>query len=460
MALLERYLLRQLLRPFLLGVSVVTFLFAMDFIFDYLDLFLGKGISALIVIRLFFLGLGWILALSIPCGVLVGVLVTYGRMAQDNEVVAVRASGINLMRIFAPAIWASLVVAIGLTFFNNYVLPDMNHAYANLMLAVNKKRPTAEIQEGVFIDDFDGYVIFIGRLDDRSGEMRDVLIHDFSREEESPRVITAKRGELRFDAGKATLSLLLEDGELHEAEEENDPIYRKMEFGRQRFDILGVREILEETRNRSRGQREMSIQAMKARVAELDEDRLRYQTRSAELIEKIGAQSIEQLPGMRSEAPWHAPLLAWLGRSPETEQAPALPDSFWTPQRRRLAEESKVASMQARAAWKRMNQYQVEIQKKLALPFACIVFALLGAPLGIRARRGGLAAAFLSVGFLLFYYLCLLGGEQLADRGHVAPWISMWLANLVLGILGIWITLHMCDIRLHRFGSSRGREGR
>jgi lipopolysaccharide export system permease protein len=448
MALLERYLLRQLLKPFVLGVSVVTFLFAMDFIFDYLDLFLGKGISALIVLKLFFLGLGWILALSIPCGVLVGVLVAYGRLAQDNEVVAIRASGINLLRIFAPAIWASLIVACGLALFNNYVLPDMNHAYANLMLAVNKKRPTAEIQEGVFIDDFDGYVIFIGRLNDRTGEMRDVLIHDFSRDEESARVITARRGELRFNPELATLSLLLEEGELHEAQDSEGPLYHKMEFGRQRFDILGARTVLEETRNRSRGQREMSIQQMKARVEELDGDRQRYEERSMELLGKIGVQSLGQLPGMATEPSWYAPLLARLGAA--RERPPALPDSFWTPQRRRLAEEGKVAAMQARAAWKRMNQYRVEIQKKLAIPFACIVFALLGAPLGIRARRGGLAAAFLSVGFLLFYYLCLLGGEQLADRGYLAPWISMWLANLVLGILGIWITLHMCDIRLFR----------
>jgi len=154
MGLLERYVLRQLVRPFLLGAFVVTFLLTMDFLFDYLDLFLGKGIPFFTVLKLFMLGLGWMVALSVPCGVLVGVLMTYGRMAQDNEVVALRASGINLIRVVLPAIGASVLAAGALILFNNDVLPDMNHAFANLMLAVNKKRPTAEIQEGVLSTSF------------------------------------------------------------------------------------------------------------------------------------------------------------------------------------------------------------------------------------------------------------------------------------------------------------------
>jgi lipopolysaccharide export system permease protein len=443
MMLLQRYLLRQLVRPFFLGVFVVTFLLTMDFLFDYLDLFLGKGIPLTTVLWLFTLSLGWILALSIPSGVLVGVLITYGRMAQDNEIVAVRSSGVQLFRLIAPALAGSVGVAILLTLFNDYVLPDMNHAFANLMLAINKKRPTAEIREGVFIDGFSGYNMFIGNLDDRTGRMSDVLIYDFSRRDEPPRTILARRGRLEYDERQAVLRLHLEQGEVHEAVRGEQGIYRKMDFAEQTLNIQGVQEAFERSQERSRGQRELSIADMHERISELAGERGQYVERTQKVLEQIGVKSIAQIPGFEPRQSWFA-LLARLGRAPRAPAAPA--DSFWTPARRRLAEEVKVAHMQAEAAAKKINQYQVEIQKKYSIPFACIVFVLVGAPLGIRAKRGGLAAGFLSTSFLLFYYLCLAGGEQLADRQLLPPWLAMWLPNLALGILGILLTLRVCEV--------------
>jgi lipopolysaccharide export system permease protein len=444
--LLERYVLRQLIRPFLLGAIVVTFLLTMDFLFDYLDLFLNKGIDLLTVLRLFGLGLGWMLALSIPCGVLVGVLMAFGRLAQDNECTAMRASGIHLLRVLSPALGAGLLLAIGLTLFNNYVLPDMNHAFAGLLVAINKKRPTAEIQEGVFIDQFDGYNMFIGKLDDRTGRMQDVLIYDFSRPAEPPRTILARRGRLEFDAAAGRLSLHLESGEIHEAAKGASAVYRRMEFERQSLNIQGAVDALEPAGGRSRGQREMDIGEMRGKIAELLAEGDRYRERSRRVLDELGAVSVHQLPGMQRPSALARLLGALHGvREP---RAPALPEEFWTPERRRQAEEAKVAHLQAQAAAKKADQYRVEIHKKFSIPAACVIFVLLGAPLGIRARRGGLAAGFLSAGFFVFYYLCLVGGEQLADRDYLVPWLAMWLPNLILGILGLALVVRVCEVRL------------
>ncbi len=448
MAILERHILRQLVRPFLMGVIVVTFLLTMDFLFDYLDLFLGKGIDLWTVLQLFVLGLGWMLALSIPCGVLVGILMTYGRMAQDNEIVAIKASGISPLRVVRPAVIASVFMAVGLVLFHNYVLPDMNHAFANLMLSVNQTRPTAEIQEGVFIDQFDGYNLFIGNLDDKSGRMEDVLIYDYSRKEQPARTIIAKHGRLAFDGARGMLNLHLEDGEIHECQEHGAVVYRKLDFLKQTLTIQGVQKAIERTRQRARGQREMKIEMMREKVAELTLEHDRYSQRSEEALEKMGLRSLDQLPGQEPKLPWYAPVAKWIGRPLSPSSAP--PDSFWTAEHRRLAEEAKRTSLHARSAAKKINQFGVEIHKKFSIPFASIIFALVGAPLGVRARRGGLTAGFLSVGFFVFYYLCLIGGEQLADRGYLAPWLSMWLPNIVLGALGVWMMLQMGEVRLRR----------
>jgi hypothetical protein len=117
-----------------------------------------------------------------------------------------------------------------------------------------------------------------------------------------------------------------------------------------------------------------------------------------------------------------------------------------------------VKQVELRAIQRRINSFRVEIHKKFAIPVACVVFVLVGAPLGIRARRGGFSIGFLSVVFFLFYYVCLIGGEQLADRSILPPWLAMWIADGVLGLLGAFLTLRAAEFFPSRL-SLRGARG-
>jgi lipopolysaccharide export system permease protein len=99
---------------------------------------------------------------------------------------------------------------------------------------------------------------------------------------------------------------------------------------------------------------------------------------------------------------------------------------------------------------RRKASLEVEYQKKFALAFACVVFVLVGAPLGMRVRRGGVAIGFLSMVFFAFYYLCLQFGESFADRLLLPPFLAMWLANIVLGLWGLFATLSACEVRIGR----------
>src|SRR5947208_3522824 len=129
MRILRSYILRLHLVPFLLGFGVVTFILEMDVMFDYLDLVVNRGVSPAIVAQLFALSLGYIVALSVPCAVLVAVLMTFGRLSQDNEITALRASGVNLAGVLVGPLLASVGVAVCLMLFNNFVLPETNHAF-------------------------------------------------------------------------------------------------------------------------------------------------------------------------------------------------------------------------------------------------------------------------------------------------------------------------------------------
>jgi lipopolysaccharide export system permease protein len=440
--ILRRYILKSLVGPFWLGFGIITFLLTMDMLLDLLDLLISKGIPAWIVLKLFVLGLGWMVVLSIPCGVLVAALMTYGRLSQDNEIIALRASGIHLARIILPTLATSVIVAVALTLFNNYVLPETNYAFAGLMQEISRQRPTAEIREGVLVDDFPGYDLWIGRLDDRTGQMRDILVLDARDNPDSPRTIMARSGTLRYRPAEGLLTLDLRDGEIHEADPSApDGAYRRMHFTSQSMNIEDPSDRFRTGGKHQRSQREMSVPMMRAEVTRLRRESARQDSLVRAALAPAGLDDPRILerfdPTLAPPAPGRS-LLAVIarlsGRKPPTF-APT-----WSAEQRRWVELATSRRREQLAFVRRANEFQVEIQKKFSIPFACIVFVLVGAPLGILARRGGLAAGFFSAVFFVFYYLCLTGGEQLADRRIMPPWLAMWLPNLVIGGLGAWLT--------------------
>ncbi len=269
MHLIERYILREHLVPFLIGFAVVTFILSLNFLYQSMDLFIAKQVPPLVVLELYLLGMGWMVALSIPCAALVAPLMTFGRMSQDNEITALRAAGMNLLVAMRLPLLAATLLTVLLTLFNNHVLPETNHAFANLMLDVAKKRPAIEIQEGVFINEFPGYSLLIGRLDYRTSRMQNVTIYE-QKPRGLPTTILAKRGQLYYSLDGNTLTLELEDGEIHEVPDGLSPgKYRRMAFERHVLHLQGIGNELERTRRETRGDREMSTKMMKEEVARL-----------------------------------------------------------------------------------------------------------------------------------------------------------------------------------------------
>jgi len=441
--ILRSYILRLHLVPFLLGFGVVTFILEMDVLFDYLDLVVNRGVAVGVVTQLFLLSLGYIVALSAPCAVLIAVLMTFGRLSQDNEIIALRASGVNLGSILLGPLAASLVLAVGLTLFNNHVLPETNHAFANLLIDIGRMRPTVRLQEGVFITDFPGYNLLVQSVNGRTNEMRGVTIYKLN-PGGPPTTIIARRGTLSYTPDGRTAVLRLRDGEIHEIppEEGGSRRYRRMVFTTHVIYIAGAGGLLERSVRDNRGDRELSAKALMAERTRLRGEYDQSIRRRRERLLDLGApvQALESLAPER--LPWTR-RLAGVAKRLVTHEDPL--ERFFA-SRPDLGTEADLWRMERDALRRRDAALSVEIHKKFALPAACVVFVLLGAPLGMRVRRAGPAVAFVSIAFFLFYYLCLIGGEELANRLLLPPWISMWLPNLALGGWGVAATLRACDL--------------
>ena len=403
MRILPRYILREHFGPFLLGLCVLTFVLLMDQVFTLMDMLIGKGLPLGAVGEVFLLSLPFILAVTTPMAVLVAALMAFGRMAQDNEVTALRSSGLPFHRLLIAPFLASLVLCAFLLFFNNYILPEANHRVRNLLLDIAIKKPALKLKEGAFITDFEdqGYILFIKKVDIKTSRIFDVTIFDLRKggspfqpsiprnpqglpSIEAPQTIISKMGELSFSPDGRTLTVTLRSGTIHSTDPKESSYYRKLPFEKMTIN-LPVDLNLERQSREFRSEREMGAPTMLVALNKLKKE-------IAEL-RKARGQTKEPIP--------------------EIQFREQQIDSYW-----------------------------VEIHKKFAIAFACPIFILLGAPLGVKARRGGVGIGFgVSLAFFVVYYLFLVGGEELADRGFLSPFLAMWAANILLGVVGVFLTL-------------------
>ena len=453
MRILRLYVLRLHLVPWLLGFGVVTYLLQLDFLVDIMDLLVARGIPLRAAGELFVLSLAWMVALSVPCGVLVASLMTFGRMAQDNEITALKTSGINMFRIMLAPLAGAFVLFLALCAFNCWILPESNHRLASLMVDVSQKRPTVRLAEGVFINDFPGYSLLVRRVVGTNNDMRGITLFEFG-SNPSPTIIVAEHGTLSYMPDGETALLELHDGVLHEVPGDTPGArkYRQMKFDVHRIYVPGAGTMLRRSVRDMRSDREMNLGQLRQEIKVADDQLRGALARAQETLDQGGIASLDLVP--RADGSGQGGSLGRLGLAiarmrGHTIDLVNLPES--------IKSELQMSRLEVETLARRKASLEVELQKKFALAFACVVFVLIGAPLGMQVKRGGVAIGFLSILFFAFYYLCLQFGESFADRLLLPPWLAMWLANIVLGGWGLVATLQACEVRLGRSVRHRAR---
>ncbi len=370
--ILDRYLIKGLVMPFLGSLSFLTMMLLLDRVFDLMDLLLKRGVPGRIVLELLLLVLPSIFALTVPMGVLVAVLVNFGRLSGDFEIIAMKSLGISIKRMMMGPLFVSILVFVSMVAFNNYVLPEANHRLKNLIMDIHQMKPALDIKAGIF-NVIDRYRLYFKSKNDRTSTLYDVKIQEIP-EGGGLRTIIAKRAKLLSEKGLLIVKLF--DGEVHEAIGEKKEEYRKL-----RFDQHVIRIPFNTGLNRRerayRSDREMGVTM---------------------LLEEIKKTKKELL---------------------ETHKE----------------EKTRMEFLQ-----RKIRKFWVEVHKKFSLPFASVVFVLFGIPIAVMTRDRGYGTAFgLSFPIFTFYYVLLVGGESLADKGLVSPWFAIWFPNILLLILGAFL---------------------
>jgi lipopolysaccharide export system permease protein len=446
MSTLNKYLIKQSFIPFMLSVGVITTVLFLQFLIRAIDRFLGKGLDVFTILEYLYLNLAWIIALSVPMSLLISSVMTYGRMSQDNEITALKSAGVNLFSIIKPALWFGSIVGFLLCLFNNFILPDMNYNARLLARDIYQKKPELTIEPGYFVDMIPQYTMIVKELDGQ--EFKDVKI--FSKNTTSEQTtIYAERGSLASSGGIITVNL--QNGEIHEIDLENYDHYRKIKFGTHQIIISIDDLLLNRTSEANRTDREMKVPAMIEKIQQNKISIEQIKKRITTVKQDIGINSdndmtlrtiIDEIENLKNND------------IPKKEESRDYNKDIPIDE---YEQKEKIRSLNNNARQfqneftlienyeKNNNKYLVEIHKKFTLAVACILFTLVGAPLGILVRKGGITiASALSIAFFLIYYILLIWGEQLADRALLDPAIGSWMPNIVLFIVGL-IILFLSD---------------
>ena len=369
----SRYILKELLPPFILSLLLIILIFVLNLLFQMLGKISGKGLDFYIIVEFFFLNLAWIVALAVPMAVLIATLMAFGRFSSDNEVTALQASGVSIISMLKPALVFGLIIAAGLFYFSDRILPEFNHRSRVLSADISRMKPTINLQDGVFDFTVPNVVMRAKRIDPVTSRLKDVVIFNEG-DRKYQTTVLADEGLLEFEYAGEQFVLTLYNGTIHRMERLNPSKYQETEFRVTKFRMDAPGMMLQRRESSYRSDREQS-----------------------------SSQMMEAVKRLRAE--------------PKPNQ-------------------------------QRINAFLVEINKKYSISAACLVFAMVGVPMGIMFRSGGLGiSGGLAVVFFLLYWICLIGGEDLADRGHISPWLAMWFPNILMFTLGIFLIIR--NVRGH-----------
>ena len=566
MKLLTRYILREQIGPLVFALSSLTALLLLQQVAKQFGNLVGKGLGWDVIGEFFLLSIPFIIAMTMPMGVLVAVLYAFSRLTAENEITALRASGISVMRLVRPAIYFGATLGLLMLLFNDQVLPRSNHRLRTLQTDIARKKPTFALREQVINEVMPGK-LFLRNFDDP----------------ERRKTIYSDSGVMGMTPDQKDLQMTLHDGYMQQIPRDNLGELTRLYFRTDLVRVRGVGNRFEQTeKDDYKSEREMSVCEMSKGLEDgnQDLDQARATLANTLVAATHYLATGEQLPPVKAPKPKvrltagglycklampifgnasiadtdttvaapKAPMAAIgakgasvaaatpaamptttpstpaaLAKKPKATAVASAPPSsgvrpmhgFRAPpssgaavpryppssgiaqgmgvplssgitpttaaaamlQQRTpaaphgrgfdapagvpspvaspaylLSSAAQIEVMKARVhdSEVTMSRYSVEIQKKFALAAACVVFVLLGAPIGIRFPRGGVGLVIgVSIAVFALYYVGLIVGEDLANKLILDPVIAMWMANVLFTVVGVFGL-----VRVQRSGGS------
>ncbi len=446
MKTLHRFTLKSYLLPFLLTFFVALFVLFMQFLWKWVDELVGKGLDWSTIIQLFFYISLSLVPLALPLAILLSSLMSFGNLAEHYELAALKASGLSLQKVMAPLVFFTLGIALLAFYFSNSILPYANLKMNRMMFDIHNQKPALSIKAGVFYNGIDNYSIRVESKGEDGKSIQKVLIYDHT-EDGNNRIITADSGLMEMTSNKKYLILDLKDGcSYEELAREKDPASRSLPFLRNkfkrqivRFDLSGFKpnhtnEDLFRENHQMLTSRQLSIMLDTFKI-----QRNRLQSDFSQTLSNGYMRNAEKFLSQKKHksVPGDSSFFSMMNKQDKNMIIESALGFARTIKGQVEARQNELDNNRTSS-----TLFEIELNKKFALAFSCLVMFFIGAPLGAIIRKGGLGTpVIVSILFFVLYWVISISTEKMAKEGVLHPIPGVWIAPVLLFPLGIFFTV-------------------
>ncbi len=434
------------------------FMLILQFFWVYIDDLMGKSLSVWVILELLMYVSASLIPLALPLAILLSSLMTFGNLAEHNELTALKASGFSLLRIMRPLIIIVLLISAATFFFANYVIPAANLKWHTLIYDIQNKKIATILTPGVYSKHFEGYAIKIDSLN--GNQCLGVTIHDYTQPTQL-RTVRAKEANVYKSVNGRYVFLNLKNGHILEELDLQNPLYgpnkrinnpsgrpsrvSKFDQGVYKLDLEGL------DLNRSKEDLFTDKYEM-LNVFQIDEAIDSIEVKKTRLLGNFVKQSTLGFLCLNRN------IVKTIPNDPNLAVRPL--DSIEPIQFNKLLNTDQQLAYNLALSKIRRNQqqldnqqqflttldretdlYWIEFHRKFALTYAIVVLFFVGAPLGALIKKGGFGAPVVIAGLIFMLYFILSSvGDNLADTGTVSPAVGMWMAAVVFTPVAFFFT--------------------
>jgi lipopolysaccharide export system permease protein len=447
---LDKLVIKAFVGPFISTFFITLLVLVLQFFWLWIDDFVGKGIGINILLRFIWYQSAALVPLALPLAILLSSLMTFGNLGESFELVAIKSSGISLLRFMRPLFLVTVLICGVAFLFSNYIIPVANLKSRTLLSDIVQAKPAFDLQEGVFYDKIEGFSIKIGKKEKNDSVIRDVIVYEQGNPLQDNFII-AERGVMRVSADKRFLEFNLENGWRYEerASKDGNPRsdYIRMGFKeyKKQFDLrsFGLNKVTPDSVNEN-NERVYSMRQLDKTIDSLRRD-------NAQLLKQIEQGVYSVLPFARffdtvatKKFPEDTSHRVKTAKTFEE----LLPDSAKVMIRNRTIGQIAAMRTSIEATMQNLDdkernlrKHQIEWHRKIVLSLACLVLFMIGAPLGSIIRKGGLGTPLIfAIIFFMVFYFATTTGEKFAKENTLTPFTGMWLATFVLVPIGLFLT--------------------
>ena len=447
MKIVYKYLIKKFVGPFALTFSFSLVIFLMQFLWLYVDELVGKGLEIYIILQFLFYASASFVASSASLGILLSSLMTFGAMGEHYELVALKSAGISITTLMIPLSVFTIFIGIISFVFSDSVAPRSFLKQKNLIYNIKDQKPTLAIDEGVFYEGIDNYIIRIGKKHRDNERIEDVLIYDHSGYKGNTTMTYAQRGSMKVTPDGKYMLFYLYDGYLwdenkkYEQHGEVNSLtrakfkeqYKRLDISSFKYEAVETSFYETNTKALSNTKIQEQIDTMKNQLKDISKIAVRNFYNNLQYLDLYLKQDttfyVDSLRNIHAE-------LSSLSHNQQKEQ---IARAIYTEEF--LSNSVKFAFEEAGYRNQNLWSYEIEWHRKYTLAFSCFLFFFIGAPLGSIIRKGGIGIPLLiTVLFFVLYFAFSIMGEKMAKGSLFPVPVGMWLSSIILIPICIFLT--------------------